>query len=128
MGNSLMVGAALIGMDIRLGAPKACWPDEKLVKESREIADGTGAKLTLTEDPAAAAKGCDYVYPDVWVSMGEPDSVWTARIKLLEPYRVTAGITATTGNHHSQFMHCLPAFPNPATKIGQATKQKIVLN
>src|SRR3546814_17685365 len=82
MGNSLMVGAALIGMDIRLGAPKACWPDETLVKECREIADGTGAKITLTEDPAAAAKGCDYVYTDVWVSMGEPDSVWTERIKL----------------------------------------------
>src|SRR3546814_11408691 len=79
MGNSLMVGVALIGMDIRLGAPKACWPDETLVKECREIADGTGAKITLTEDPAAAAKGCDYVYTDVWVSMGEPDSVWTER-------------------------------------------------
>lgn len=128
MGNSLMVGAALIGMDIRLGAPKACWPDETLVKECREIADGTGAKITLTEDPAAAAKGCDYVYTDVWVSMGEPDSVWAERIKLLEPYRVTAGIMAATGNPHAKFMHCLPAFHNTETKIGQEIKEKFGLD
>ena len=128
MGNSLMVGAALIGMDIRLGAPKACWPDETLLAQCREIANGTGAKITLTEDPMAAAKGCDYVYTDVWVSMGEPDSVWAERIKLLEPYRVTADIMQATGNPHTKFMHCLPAFHNTETKIGQQIKEKFGLD
>lgn len=128
MGNSLMVGAALIGMDIRLGAPKACWPDETLLAQCREIANGTGAKIALTEDPMAAAKGCDYVYTDVWVSMGEPDSVWAERIKLLEPYRVTADIMKATGNPHAKFMHCLPAFHNTETKIGQQIKEKFGLD
>ena len=76
MGNSLLTGAALIGMDVRLAAPKACWPDAALVEESRKIAEMTGAKITLTEDPMEAVRGCDFIYTDVWVSMGEPDSVW----------------------------------------------------
>ncbi len=128
MGNSLMVGAALIGMDIRLGAPRACWPDEKLVAQCREIASDTGAAITLTEDPVGAAKGCDYVYTDVWVSMGEPDSVWAERIKLLEPYRVTADIMKATDNPHAKFMHCLPAFHNTETKVGQEIKEKFGLD
>lgn len=128
MGNSLMAGAALIGMDIRLGAPKACWPDEALVAQCREIAKGTGAKITLTEDVMAAAQSCDFVYTDVWVSMGEPDSVWAERIKLLEPYRVTAEVMAATGNPHAKFMHCLPAFHNTETKIGQQIKEKFGLD
>ncbi|ODT58446.1 ornithine carbamoyltransferase, partial [Paracoccus sp. SCN 68-21] len=98
MGNSLLTGAALIGMDVRLGAPKACWPHPALVEESRRIADKTGATITLTEDPLEAARGCDFVYTDVWVSMGEPDSVWQERIKLLTPYRVTSEIMLGTGN------------------------------
>lgn len=119
MGNSLLAGAALIGMDVRLGAPKACWPDEALVEECRGIAAQTGATITLTEDPARAVRGCDFVYTDVWVSMGEPDSVWEERIKLLSPYRVTTEIMAATGNPHAKFMHCLPAFHNRETEIGE---------
>lgn len=119
MGNSLLAGAALIGMDVRLGAPKACWPDEALVEECRGIAAQTGATITLTEDPVGAVRGCDFVYTDVWVSMGEPDSVWEERIGLLSPYRVTAEIMAATGNPHAKFMHCLPAFHNRETEIGE---------
>jgi len=119
MGNSLLTGAALIGMDVRLGAPKACWPDPALVEESRRIADKTGATITLTEDPLEAARGCDFVYTDVWVSMGEPDSVWQERIKLLMPYRVTSEIMLGTSNPHAKFMHCLPAFHNRETEIGE---------
>ncbi len=119
MGNSLLTGAALIGMDVRLGAPKACWPDPALVEESRRIADKTGATITLTEDPLEAARGCDFVYTDVWVSMGEPDSVWQERIKLLTPYRVTSEIMLGTGNPHAKLMHCLPAFHNRETEVGE---------
>jgi ornithine carbamoyltransferase len=119
MGNSLLVGAAQIGMDIRLGAPKACWPEEGLVEQCRDIARRTGATITLTEDPVEAAKGCDFVYTDVWVSMGEPDSVWEERIGLLTPYRVTVEIMHATGNPHAKFMHCLPAFHNRETEIGE---------
>ncbi|MGP2494314.1 ornithine carbamoyltransferase [Mesorhizobium sp. PUT5] len=119
MGNSLLTGAALIGMDVRLGAPKAYWPDPALVEESRRIADKTGATITLTEDPLEAVRGCDFVYTDVWVSMGEPDSVWQERIKLLTPYRVTSEIMLGTGNPHAKFMHCLPAFHNRETEIGE---------
>mgnify|MGYP002716971167 CR=1 FL=1 len=124
MGNSLLAGAAQIGMDVRLGAPRACWPEEDLVRKCREIAARTGAKITLTEDAAEAVKGCDFVYTDVWVSMGEPDSVWKERIELLTPYRVTADIMAATGNPHAKFMHCLPAFHNRETEIGEKIFQQ----
>lgn len=119
MGNSLLAGAALIGMDVRLGAPKACWPDKTLVEECHAIAATTGATITLTENPEEAAKSCDFVYTDVWVSMGEPGSVWEDRIRLLTPYRVTADIMRATGNPHAKFMHCLPAFHNRETEIGE---------
>jgi ornithine carbamoyltransferase len=124
MGNSLMVGAALIGMDVRLGAPKACWPDAALVAQCRKIAEGTGAKITITEDAGAAVAGCDYVYTDVWVSMGEPDNVWAERIELLQPYRVTTGLMKATGNPHAKFMHCLPAFHNRETAVGEKIFQQ----
>ncbi|WP_166256650.1 ornithine carbamoyltransferase [Marinobacter salicampi] len=119
MGDSLMTGAALIGMDIRLCAPKACWPDPELVDTCRAIAARTGRRITLTESVADAVQGCDFIYTDVWVSMGEPDEVWASRIKLLEPYRVTSEVMAATGNPHTKFMHCLPAFHNRDTKVGQ---------
>lgn len=119
MGNSLMSGAALIGMDVRLAAPKSCWPDAALIDQCRSIAEKTGARITLTEDPMEAARGCDFVYTDVWVSMGEPEEVWAERIKLLTPYRVTAEIMAATGNPHAKFMHCLPSFHNRETEIGE---------
>ncbi len=119
MGNSLLTGATLIGMDVRLGAPKTCWPDEALVDQCRAVAEKTGARITLTEDPQEASKGCDFVYTDVWVSMGEPDSVWDERIRLLTPYRITADLMRATGNPHAKFMHCLPAFHNRETEIGE---------
>lgn len=124
MGNSLLVGAAQIGMDVRLGAPKACWPDEELVRQCRQIAEKTGSKITLTEDPVEAVKGCDFVYTDVWVSMGEPDSVWEERINLLMSYRITANLMEATGNPHVKFMHCLPAFHNRDTEIGEKVFQQ----
>lgn len=124
MGNSLLTGAALIGMDVRLAAPKACWPDAALVEESGKIAEMTGAKITLTEDPMEAVRGCDFIYTDVWVSMGEPDSVWEERIELLTPYRVTPNIMRASGNPHTKFMHCLPAFHNRETEIGEQIFQR----
>lgn len=119
VGGSLMVGAALVGMDVRLCGPRACWPNETLVETCRTIAKTTGARITLTEDVTTAVAGCDYVYTDVWVSMGEPESVWAERIKLLAPYRVTREVMARTGNPHSKFMHCLPAFHNRDTAVGE---------
>jgi len=121
IGNSLLVGASLIGMDVRLGAPKAYWPEQTLIDRCQEMAQSTGARITLTEDAEEAAKGCDFVYTDVWVSMGEPDSVWAERIEALTPYRVTSSIMRATGNPHAKFLHCLPAFHNRETEIGEKT-------
>lgn len=124
MGNSLMVGAAQIGMDIRLGGPKACWPDPELLETCRKIAERTGARITLTENVMEAADRCDYVYTDVWLSMGEPEEAWAERIKLLEPYRVTAEVMKATGNRHAKFMHCLPSFHNRETEVGERIFQQ----
>ena len=124
MGNSLLAGAALIGMDVRLAAPKEYWPDAELVERCRGIATSTGATITLSEDAKEAVAGCDYVYTDVWVSMGEPDTVWAERIEELTPYRVTAELMAATANPHAKFMHCLPAFHNRETQTGERTYQQ----
>jgi len=124
MGASLLVGAALIGMDIRLCGPKACGPDQALRATCEKLAQANGAQITVTEDLNAAVKGCDFIYTDVWVSMGEPDTVWAERIKLLTPYRVTAAVMRATGNPHTKFLHCLPAFHNRDTEMGEATFQK----
>ena len=124
MGNSLLAGAALVGMDVRLAAPKEYWPDAELVERCRGIAAGTGATITLSEDAKEAVAGCDYVYTDVWVSMGEPDTVWAERIEELTPYRVTAELMAATANPHAKFMHCLPAFHNRETQTGERTYQQ----
>jgi ornithine carbamoyltransferase len=120
-GASLMIGCALIGMDVRLCGPHSCWPDEVLVTQCRKIAETTGARITLTEKHAEGLKSADFVYTDVWVSMGEPDSVWTDRIALLSPYQVNAKVMALTGNAYAKFMHCLPAFHNCETEVGEAT-------
>jgi len=128
MGNSLMVGAAKMGMDFRAAAPKACQPADDLVKKCREIAAETGAKITLTEDVAEAVKGADFLYTDVWVSMGEADSVWEERIKLLKPYQVNAEVIKMTGNPNVKFLHCLPAFHNRDTKVGEEMYKKFGLD
>ena len=128
MGNSLLVGAAKMGMDFRAAAPKACQPSEELVNKCREIAKQTGAKITITDNAADAVKGVDYLYTDVWVSMGEADSVWEERIKLLKPYQINKELVAKTGNPKVKFLHCLPAFHNKDTKIGLDIFNKYGLN
>jgi ornithine carbamoyltransferase len=121
MGSSLMIGAALIGMDVRLCGPQACWPDADLVTRCRTIAETSGARITLTEKHAEGLEGADFVYTDVWVSMGEPDAVWEERIALLSPYQVTSKVMEMTGTPHAKFLHCLPAFHNRDTEVGEAT-------
>lgn len=128
MGNSLLVGAAKMGMDFRSAAPKNVQPDEKLVAKCKEIAKETGAKILITEDAKEAVKDVDFIYTDVWVSMGEPDSVWVERINLLKPYQVNKELMAATGNPKTKFMHCLPAFHNRETKIGEEIFQKFGLD
>ncbi len=124
MGNSLMVGAAKMGMDFRAVAPKSLFPSEELVAQAREIAKETGAKITLTDDVAEGVKGCDFLYTDVWVSMGEAPEVWKERIELLLPYQVNKKAMDLTGNPNVKFMHCLPAFHNTDTKVGQEIFEK----
>lgn len=119
MGSSLMVGAALIGMDIRLCGPQSLWPETALVDQCRKLAEASGAQITRTEELAEGMKGCDYIYTDVWVSMGEPEDVWAERIALLSPYSVTQEVMDMTGNPHTKFLHCLPAFHNRETKTGE---------
>lgn len=128
MGNSLLIGAAKMGMDFRAAAPKSCQPSAELVKKAREIAKETGATITITDDVAKAVKGVDFIYTDVWVSMGEPDSVWAERIKLLKPYQVNSKMLKLTGNPKVKFMHCLPAFHNRETKMGEEIYQKYKLD
>ena len=124
MGNSLMVGGVKLGMDVRLCAPKSQQPDEELIETCRAIAAETGARLTITDDVEEGVKGADFLYTDVWVSMGEADSVWEERIKLLTPYQINAKTMALTGNPEVKFMHCLPAFHNRDTTVGEEMYQK----
>lgn len=119
MGTSLMVGAALIGMDIRLCGPQSLWPEPALVDQCRKLAETSGARITLTEKLAEAMEGCDFIYTDVWVSMGEPEEVWAERIALLSPFTVTQAVMDLTGNPYTKFLHCLPAFHNRDTKTGE---------
>jgi ornithine carbamoyltransferase len=124
MGNSLMVGASKMGMDFRAVAPKKLWPEEALVAQCQEIAKETGATITLTESVDEGVKGVDFLYTDVWVSMGEPDSVWQERIELMMPYQVNKEMVAKTGNPNVKFLHCLPAFHNRETTVGEEIFQK----
>ncbi|NOE56270.1 ornithine carbamoyltransferase [Vibrio cholerae] len=124
MGNSLMVGAAKMGMDIRLVAPKAYWPNDALVATCQEIAKQTSAKITLTEEVQEGVKGCDFLYTDVWVSMGEAADAWDERIALMKPYQVNMDVLKATGNPQVKFMHCLPAFHDDQTKVGQEIAAK----
>jgi ornithine carbamoyltransferase len=124
MGNSLMVGAAKMGMDFRAVAPKQFWPEKELVDQCKAIAKETGAKITLTENVAEGVKGVDFIYTDVWVSMGEAKESFAERIKLMMPYQVNAEMMAKTGNPKCKFLHCLPAFHNRQTTIGEEIYQK----
>ena len=128
MGNSLMVGGCKMGMDVRIVAPKSLWPNPELVETCRKIAAETGATLTLTDDVDAGVKGCDFLYTDLWVSMGEPDEVWKERIKLLMPYQVNAKMMERTGNPKCKFMHCLPSYHNLETKAGRDVYEKFGLD
>jgi ornithine carbamoyltransferase len=127
MGNSLMIGAAKMGMDFRAVAPKEVQPTDELVAQARAIAAETGAKITITDNVAEGVKGCDFLYTDVWVSMGEPAEVWAERIKLLKPYQINKAAMDATGNPNVKFMHCLPAFHNRETKVGEDIFQKFGL-
>ncbi len=128
MGNSLLVGAAKMGMDFRAAAPKSVQPAGELVQQCREIAKETGAKITITEDVDKAVEGVDFLYTDVWVSMGEPDEVWKERIELLKPYQVNMDVIKKTGNPGVKFLHCLPSFHNRETTIGEEIHQKFGLD
>jgi ornithine carbamoyltransferase len=119
MGNSLLVGGAIMGMDVRLCAPKENLPDEELVEKCKKIAKSSGAKITLTSDVEEGVKDADFLYTDVWVSMGEPAEVWEERIKLLKPYQINMDTIKLTNNPNVKFMHCLPAFHNRETTVGE---------
>ncbi len=119
MGNSLLLIGAKLGMDVRIGAPKALWPTDELVAQCQGFAKESGARITLTEDPQEAVKGVDFIHTDVWVSMGEPLEAWDERIKQLLPYQVNADLMKAAGNPRVKFMHCLPAFHNSETKVGK---------
>jgi ornithine carbamoyltransferase len=123
-----MVGGCKLGMDVRICAPQSLWPDATLVETCKIIAAETGARLTITDDVETGLKGADFVHTDVWVSMGEPDSVWAERVELLKPYQVNATAIEKTGNPQVKFMHCLPAFHNRETKIGEEIFQKFGLD
>ncbi len=124
MGHSLMIVGCIMGMDVRLAAPKANWPSDEYLGPARKLAEQNGARLTITEDPFEAVKGADFIHTDVWVSMGEPAEFWEERIKLLTPYRVNSELMAASGVPNTRFMHCLPAFHNRETKVGEEIFQK----
>jgi len=128
MGNSLMVGGAKMGMDVRIVAPKGLQPDAELVATCQAIAKETGAKVTITDNVEEGVKGCDFLYTDVWVSMGEPAEVWAERIQLLIPYQVNKQVMELTGNKHCKFMHCLPAYHNLETQVGRDVYKQFGLN
>ena len=118
MGNSLLAGGAILGMDVRLAAPKSCWPEQSLIDQCNAIAKQSGARITITEDVAEGVKNADFLYTDVWVSMGEPESKWEERIRIMKPYQVNRRCMELTGNPNVKFLHCLPAFHNRDTKVG----------
>ena len=119
MVHSLMIVGGLMGMDVRICGPRSLWPSDDYVETARELASQYGGTLTITDDPDAAVSGVDFVHTDVWVSMGEAHEVWAERIKLLKPYQVNMDLMKAAGNPRVKFMHCLPAFHDLETKVGQ---------
>ncbi len=124
VGNSLLVGAAKMGMDYRVCAPESLFPDVKLVEQCLEIAKNTNAKITLTENIEQGVKNCDFIYTDVWVSMGESAEIWEQRINLLKPFQVNTDVMRKTGNPDVKFLHCLPSFHNRETSVGEEIYNK----
>ena len=127
MGRSLLVIGSILGMDVRIGAPKGLQPDAELAAACKEIAKTSGARITITDKVEAAVKGVDFVHTDVWVSMGEAKEVWAERIKLLKSYQVNPALMKKTGNPNVKFMHCLPAFHNADTKVGKQVSEQFGL-
>ncbi|MDQ2905459.1 MAG: ornithine carbamoyltransferase [Chloroflexota bacterium] len=128
MADSLMVGAAMMGMDMRLAGPRQTWPVDARVSQARALAEESGGRITLTEDAGAAVRGCDFLYTDVWVSMGEPTDLWGERIKEMLPYQVNSELMAATHTPAVKFMHCLPALHNTGTKLGKEIFEKYGLS
>ena len=128
MGNSMLEAAAVTGLDLRLVAPKGCWPEADLVETCRQAAQQTGGSITLTEDIAAGVKGADFIYTDVWVSMGEAKAVWEERIALLRDYQVNQAMLQLTGNPQVKFLHCLPAFHDDQTTLGRQMAEQYGLH
>ncbi len=124
MGNSLMIAGCLMGMDVRIGAPRALWPNDELIESARQLEALNKGRLTLTEDPMEAVRDVQFIHTDVWVSMGEPEAVWAERIKRLMPYQVNSKLMAASGNPRVRFMHCLPAFHNLETEVGREIHEK----
>ena len=124
MGHSLMIAGCLMGMDVRIGAPSSNWPSEAYKAPAQRLATENGGSLTITEDPREAVRGCQFVHTDVWVSMGEDDSVWEERINNLSPYRVDSALMKATGVPTTKFMHCLPALHNRETEVGEEIYQR----
>jgi ornithine carbamoyltransferase len=124
MGNSLLIGAAKLGMDFRAAAPASCHPEDGLVRQALEMAGDTGARINITEQLSEAVKGVDFLYTDVWVSMGEPAAAWQERINLLKPYQVNRAVLEMTGNQQVKFLHCLPSFHNLETTVGEEIYQQ----
>jgi ornithine carbamoyltransferase len=128
MADSLMIGAAMMGMDLRLAGPRQTWPAEVRVSQTRAIAEEIGGRITLTEDTGVAVRGCDFLYTDVWVSMGESPDLWGKRIKEMLPYQVNSELMAATHNPAVKFMHCLPALHDTGTKLGKEIHEKYGLS
>ena len=124
MGCSLLIGGVKMGMDVRISAPESLQPPMELVRRMRALATRTGATVTIESDPIKAVKDVDYVYTDVWVSMGEPEDVWKTRIDMLIPYQINAKLMRSTGNQDCKFMHCLPALHNLETEVGRTLGKK----
>lgn len=124
VGNSLLVAGAMMGMDVRIVAPRSLWNAPEVIEEARRIAEETGARITHTESVEEGVAGVDFLYTDVWVSMGEPKEVWAERINLLKPYQVNMDVLKATGNPKVKFMHCLPGFHDRHTKVGEDLYQQ----
>jgi ornithine carbamoyltransferase len=124
MANSLLVTGALLGMDVRIAAPEALWPAGEVRAVAKHLGGGSGARISMSEDVFAAVHGADFLYTDVWLSMGEPAAEWEQRIDLLLPYQVNQAVMHATGHPDTRFMHCLPALHNTETEVGRAVLEQ----